>query len=282
MKTFKILSFFIASLFLLASCDKIESDENGNYVVFSGATGTWYDSDVELPAIQRAMVEKYTGVRCTNCPAADNVIHTALDKYDDKLIAIAVHSGRFGEPLNNEADLRTEDGTAWFEYFRIVNLPAAMVNRGRSGNSWDLFTPTSGFDDRIDAIVNQDAKVSMQIISAGEENGKYNVRIYLDYKDVVSSGQTLTVLVTEDDIHTTQRGQNTEYTDYAQNHVLRQVVTDTWGMEVSSDGMPGTKRMVMLSFELREECIPQNCHLVAFVSNKETREIINAAECVLQ
>jgi hypothetical protein len=51
---------------------------------------------------------------------------------------------------------------------------------------------------------------------------------------------------------------------------------------VVSEGFARTKRMVMLSFELREECIPQNCHLVAFVSNKETREIINAAECELQ
>lgn len=281
MKTIKFFSLLIASLLMFVSCDKIEVDETGNYVVFSGATGIWYNSELELPSIQRAMVEKYTGVRCSNCPAADNVIHTALDKYGDKLIAVAVHSGRFGDPLNGEEDLRTEEGNAWFEYFGIVGQPAAMVNRGRSGNAWDLFTPTSSFDDRIDAIVNQEAKVAMHLTSEWIEDNSYNATIYLDYKSPVPENQTLTLLVIEDGIITTQTGNGTQYTDYEQNHVLRQVVTDKWGMDVDTDGLPGTRRMVTLNFTIDDVNIPQNCHLVAFISNKETREILNVDECKL-
>ena len=281
MKTIKILSIFFAGLFLLASCDKIEADANGNYVVFSGNTGTWYDSDIELPATQRAIVEKYTGVRCTNCPTADIVINTALGKYGESLMAIAVHSGRFGEPLNNEQDLRTEEGTSWFEYFGITAQPSALVNRAHSGSSWDIFTPTSGFDDRIDAIVNRSAQVAVQVQSQRNSGNIYSAEIYLDYKEDLTVAQTLTLLIIEDSIFTTQRGQGEEFDNYAQNHVLRQVVTNEWGMDIDATGTKGTRRFVSLNFDLREDCIPQHCHLIAFVSNKETREIINAAECHL-
>lgn len=281
MKTIKILSIFFAGLFLLASCDKIEADANGNYVVFSGNTGTWYDSDIELPATQRAIVEKYTGVRCTKCPTADIVINTALGKYGESLMAIAVHSGRFGEPLNNEQDLRTEEGTSWFEYFGITAQPSALVNRAHSGSSWDIFTPTSGFDDRIDAIVNRSAQVAVQVQSQRNSGNNYSAEIYLDYKEDLTVAQTLTLLIIEDSIRTTQRGQGEEFDNYAQNHVLRQVVTNEWGMDIDATGTKGARRFVSLNFDLREDCIPQHCHLIAFVSNKETREIINAAECHL-
>lgn len=282
MKAIKIFSFLLAGLLLFASCDKIEADDSGIYIVFGGSTGTWYDSDLELPATQRALVEKYTGVRCINCPAADVVINTALEKYGEQLLAIAVHSGRFGEPLNGEQDLRTEEGTAWFEYFGVTAQPSAMVNRAHSGSAWDLFTPTSSFDDRVDAVVNNSAQVAVRVQSQLNSGSNYSAEVYVDYKEAYTEEQTLTLLVIEDSILTTQKGQGEEFEDYVQNHVLRQVVTNEWGMDVNADGNSGTRRFVSLSFDLRDDCNPEHCHLIAFVSNKETREIINAAECHLQ
>lgn len=282
MKKTHIFPILLAAFVMLASCDKIEADQNGNYVVFGGNTGTWYDSDLELPATQRALVEKYTGVRCVNCPSADVVINTALGKYGQALMAVAVHSGRFGEPLNSDPDLRTEAGTAWFDYFGVTAQPSAMVNRARSASAWDLFTPTSGFDDRIDAVINDPAKVAVKVLSRHNTGRNYSADIYLDYKEDYTADQTLTLLVIEDSIFTTQRSQGEEYANYAQNHVLRQVVTNEWGMDVDADGKSGTRRFVSLDFDLREDCNPGHCHLIAFVSNKQTREIVNAAECQLQ
>jgi len=282
MRTTKILSLLFAGLLCFASCDKIEADADGNYVLFGGSTGTWYDSDLELPATQRALVEKYTGVRCVNCPAADQVINTALSKYGESLLAVAVHSGRFGEPLNGEQDLRTDEGTAWYEFFGIVGQPAAMVNRTVSGSSWDLFTPTSSFDDRIDAILNTNTKVAVKVQSHANNASNYTAEVYIDFKENVDYNLSLTLLVIEDSILTTQKGQGEEFENYAQNHVLRQMITNEWGMDVDANGLMGTRRFVNIEFDLRDVCVPENCHLVAFISNKDTREIVNAAECHLQ
>lgn len=274
----KRISFILSSLLLLslASCDKIDSDK---YIVFAGANGTWYDSEMEIPSAQRAFIEKYTGVRCVNCPMADEAIHAAAGKYGDALVVAAIHAANnFGKPLGNDPDLRTEKGNIWFnEFIGSLGLPAAMINR----NYDDIFTPTSGLDDRIEAIIAQPSRINMLITSSVEES-KYVAEVHLGFAQDVPEELSLTVLVVEDKIYTTQMKQGEgEIENYEQNHVLRDIITDAWGIDVDANGQQGTKRMVRLNFELRSDCIPENCHLVAFVSDKATRKIINAAQCDL-
>lgn len=274
----KRISFILSSLLLLslASCDKIDSDK---YIVFAGANGTWYDSEMEIPSAQRAFIEKYTGVRCVNCPMADEAIHAAAGKYGDALVVAAIHAANnFGKPLGNDPDLRTEKGNIWFnEFIGSLGLPAAMINR----NYDDIFTPTSGLDDRIEAIIAQPSRINMLITSSVEES-KYVAEVHLGFAQDVPEELSLTVLVIEDTIYTTQMKQGEgEIENYEQNHVLRDIITDAWGIDVDANGQQGTKRMVRLNFELRSDCVPENCHLVAFVSDKATRKIINAAQCDL-
>lgn len=274
----KRISFILSSLLLLslASCDKIDSDK---YIVFAGANGTWYDSEMEIPSAQRAFIEKYTGVRCVNCPMADEAIHAAAGKYGDALVVAAIHAANnFGKPLGNDPDLRTEKGNIWFnEFIGSLGLPATMINR----NYDDIFTPTSGLDDRIEAIIAQPSRINMLITSSVEES-KYVAEVHLGFAQDVPEELSLTVLVVEDKIYTTQMKQGEgEIENYEQNHVLRDIITDAWGIDVDANGQQGTKRMVRLNFELRSDCVPENCHLVAFVSDKATRKIINAAQCDL-
>ena len=274
----KRISFILSSLLLLslASCDKIDSDK---YIVFAGANGTWYDSEMEIPSAQRAFIEKYTGVRCVNCPMADEAIHAAAGKYGDALVVAAIHAANnFGKPLGNDPDLRTEKGNIWFnEFIGSLGLPAAMINR----NYDDIFTPTSGLDDRIEAIIAQPSRINMLITSSVEES-KYVAEVHLGFAQDVPEELSLTVLVVKDKIYTTQMKQGEgEIENYEQNHVLRDIITDAWGIDVDANGQQGTKRMVRLNFELRSDCVPENCHLVAFVSDKATRKIINAAQCDL-
>ncbi len=256
------------------SCDKIEKDQ---YLIESGVYGEWIESNASIPKVQRAMVEKYTGVRCVNCPAADEIIHAALEQYNGKLIAVAIHSGVFGRPLGNDPDLRTEDGTQWYETLvgTSTGLPAALVNRG------ELFNPLAGVTDRIDPIVNSSPKVTMLVESEdlGEE---FFSDIYVGFEQNIAEELTLTLLLYEDSIHTTQSiagGGNIE--DYVQNHVLRKVYTDIWGLSVDVARTKGKQYFIRLNLSLPAGCVKDNCHLVAFIAEKESHKILNVAECKL-
>lgn len=282
MKTIKLISFFAAALLCFVSCDKIDSDK---YVVFAGSNGEWYDSQEDIPNVQRAFVEKYTGVRCVNCPFADDIIHASSEKYGDNLVVVAVHApNNFGKPLGNDPDLRTEKGGTWYNAFFSVSqgLPCALLNRADGTGNLDVITPTASFDDKIDAALAQSPKVNM-MMSSSKEGDKYAVDVHLGFAQTVSDELTLTVLVIEDKIYVTQmKTGEGEIENYEQNHVLRDIITDAWGIDVDANGNAGTKRKVRLTYELRSDCNPDNCHLIAFVSDKATKKVLNAAECELR
>lgn len=276
MKKSVILSAIVAALIgVTVSCDKIPENE---YIIPAGASGEWHQSSVSIPTTQRAFVEKYTGVRCTNCPKADEVLHSAAEKYGDRLVVVAVHSGVFGNPFSGEPDLRIEDGMAWFDYFGIRGQPSALVNRGKVSGAWDIFSPINNFDDRIDAAVGVSPKVAMMVKS----NENKFADIHMRFDETIEEPLTLTVLLTEDKIYTTQSSMSEgQISDYEQNHVLRALITDTWGFDVNHATTGGTQAMVQFLYELPEVCNAENCHLVAFLSYKDSREIINSAQCDL-
>lgn len=281
MKHISKILLLAASMTLFAACDKIDEDE---YVIFSGASGNWYESTAVIPHVQRAFLEKYTGVRCINCPKADEVIHAAADKYGDSLVTVAVHSrsNGFGRPLGNDPSLCTEDGDSWYDYFGINAQPSAIINRARTGNTWDLFTPTSNFDDRIAASIRTSPKVAVMVQSGSASDKQYYSDIHIEFLDNFNEDLTLTLLVTEDKIYTHQsKAGEGEVENYEQNHVLRTCVTNLWGLPVERDKTTGTKSMIRLTYSLPENCNPSNCHVVAFVSYQNSRQIINSAESQL-
>ena len=228
MKRYFLYTLLGAMMVTMASCDKIDKDR---YLVPSGQTGEWFVSNKNISKDQRAMVEKYTGVRCVNCPEADNVIHASSERYGDKLITVAIHSGNFGRPLGSDPDLRTESGSIWYEHFvgTSAGLPAAMVNRG------ELFNPLAGVDDKIEAVVSQSPKVVMDIENSGDK--------LIPIADMV--------------------------------------YTDVWGLPIEVSKEAGKKYFIRFYVTIPEGSVKENCHMVAFVSNKATREILNVAQCNL-
>lgn len=279
MKHIASLLLLAAGLMAFTSCDKIDEDE---YLTFAGASGTWYESTADIPHVQRAFVEKYTGVRCVNCPKADEIIHAAAEKYGDSLVTVAVHarSNGFGRPLSGDPSLCTEVGDTWYDYFGISPQPAAMINRARSGNAWDLFTPTSNFDDRINSVIRTTPPIAIMVqgTMADEHNSIY-ANVHIEFLESFTEDLTLTVLVTEDKIYTHQsKAGEGEIENYEQNHVLRTTVTDLWGLPVEWDKTAGKKAMIRLLYTLPENFNLENCHVVAFVSYRDSRQIINSAE----
>lgn len=279
-RLYKILTIMLVGGLLFGACDKIEENE---YIVFSGAAGTWYDGDGVADHSQRVFLEKYTGVRCTNCPRADEAIAAAQTAYDSKLIAVAIHdSSVFTSPYSNSPDLRTDDGDAWSKalgVFSAGSYPAAIMSRTPAATGWEIFTPTSGIESRADAILAQPATIAIAVQSTLEDS-TVAIGVDLEFLTDVSGDLTLTLLLMEDGIVATQvQPDGTRETDYVHNHVLRDVITDIWGLDVEADGMSGTKRYVMVSYKPNADWNLSNCHIVAFVSDKATKQVLNVAEC---
>lgn len=269
--------------FGLTSCDKIDDNE---YTIFAGEVGTWYDDNdiVEIIPTQRVLVEKYTGVRCVNCPDADEIIHSALQRYGEKLIAVAVHpeGSNFAIPFSGEPDLRTADGREWNDFFGFNSYPRALLNR-----KGENFLPTSNFDGRIDELLNVPAQVGIAVkCERTNSENPLSITVRLSFLQTVSDDLNVTLLISEDSILTTQTiPDGSHQPNYAQNHVLRDVITDVWGDQVDKgdkNGAAGSRRMAQYSYTPNTDWKLENCHIVAFVSKRDTKEILNVAECNVQ
>ena len=271
---------------MLASCDKIAPED---YIVYSGATGEWVDGNGVSDKTQRAFIEKYTGVRCPNCPSADTAIANALSQYGGRLIAVAVHdSCNLAIPYGGQPDLRCADGHAWsmrLGVFAAAQYPSGLVSRSKAGSgSYDLFTPTSGIEDRVSAVLGQSAKVA--VAAAAKQAGEaITIDVDIEYLEQVEQPLTLTLFIMEDGITAMQiqPDMHTKDSNYVHNHVLRDVITDVWGVDIDAAGTAGTKRRATFSYTPTSEVWDMSkCHIVALVSEKESLRVVNAAECEVE
>lgn len=277
----KILRYTILSLLAcitpMASCDKIQ---DGQRTIFAGAAGKWVDGQGVEDHSQRIFLEKYTGPRCPNCPRADKVIAEALTKYNGTLIAVSVHdSSYFGKPYGSALDLRTADGNIWSSFFglRDAEKPIALINRNKAGEAFTQYQPASNMDSYFDTELYRSATIAIDA-RATMENGTMNIDVNLEFLQDVALPLTLTALIIEDGLITTQNDNGNMDTAYVNNHILRDVITDVWGVDVDADGKAGTKRFVRFTYQPSGDLKLENCHIVAFVSDKASRHILNTAE----
>ena len=276
-KVFNYILLGSAFLFLFAACDKIEENE---YVVFAGAAGSWYDDSETVDATQRAFIEKYTGCRCKNCPTADSVIHEAQQHYGSRLVAVAVHpkGSNYTIPFTGEPDLGSEDGKIWNDAHGFNSYPQALINR-----NGDAFVPITNFDSRIETALAATPQVGVAVECSNIDTDSLTITVHLSFLTQVDADLNLTLLISEDGIATTQKmPDGSDSVNYMQNHVLRDVITDTWGTPVekgSANGAAGSRRMAQFTYRPDEGWNIDRCHIVAFVSNRDSKEILNVAEC---
>ncbi len=276
-----VLSLLTLVALLFTACDKIEEDQ---YIIYSGASGEWVDGNGVSDHTQRALIEKYTGVRCLNCPTAEDAINAAVAQYGGKLLAVAIHdSSTFTRPYPNNPDLRTATGNTWSKFFGVFDAgqyPVALVNRTPGASGWDLFNPISGINSYVDPIVNSEATIAIEV-SATEAEGLISTTVNLEFLENVGDNLNLTLFIIEDNINATQLMPDSEKNEsYIHNHLFREVITDVWGTQIDCTGAKGEKKMTTIDYQVaNSEWIIANCHIVAFVSNRDTRQIVNVAEC---
>lgn len=275
-RLFNIVAIALATIVALASCDKIENDD---YLIFSGSTGTWYDGFGVEDHTQRVFVEKYTGVRCANCPDMETKISNFQNTDGDRIVAVSIHAGGMANPYTGYEDLRTTVGEDWNNFFGISEYPSAMLNRSKNGGVFDIYG-LGNIESGIDmALTNTDTKIAMSMdLNYDAQNRTATITSNIEFLQDIEEGLTLTLLIMEDGIIGKQSTSEGVIDNYVFNHVFRNTITDLWGMDVDADGKTGTCRLVELSYTVPAEYVAENCHIVGFISNKDTKEIIQCAE----
>jgi hypothetical protein len=274
MKRAIMLMAGLAAMVWIISCDKLDEP----YAVKKEG------GDTSTTMKRKVLLEDYTGHKCVNCPSAAKAAHTIEAASNEGLVIIAVHAGFFATPGTAPftADYRTAAGNDWNTEFGINAWPAGLINRTPYEGALVLYD-YGQWGNAINAQMElpQEANIG---ISSDFDAGSRLLEITLETKFLAGLEGTynLTVCITEDSIIGPQKNSDTlvgtvpVIENYIFMDLLRATINGTWGEEITSSVDTTVTYTRSYNFTMDAAWIPKNCHVVAFVSRADSKNIIQA------
>lgn len=272
-----LLSF--ALLFCLLACT-----ENKPIIPCLSCEGTSTPLNPET-IVKKVLMEEFTGVRCVNCPQAkleiDNLQSDAL--FGKDFIAVSFHAGFFSRPYNNSInDYRTDQGNDILEFLdQPIGFPSGVINRKQFSGEDDLqieaFATWGGF---VSQELEEAALISLDLETTyNASNRILNVSVDITPIQNISEALNLSLLITEDDIVDVQLTPDGIIEDYAQSHVFRTMLTNTFGNPINEALVANQSISSIFSFTLPNEWVAENCNVIAFVHQAaQGKEVLQAEE----
>jgi len=242
-----------------------------------------------ISSVQRVLLEDYTGWKCTNCPIAAVVAADLATKYPDQLVVMAVHCGSFAVPnvANNNLDFRTNYGEQWYKEFGLTSFPAGLINRTKGSSGYYIAN-----NDWESKVTEEMVKTHLMDINLGVAYRSQTNKILVSTQNVflqdVSFPTLINVVVVESGLVGVQANENSTYgttpliKDYVFNHVLRKNGLVDYSLS-SLAVSKGTKlnKNYLLSVDSDIKNI-NNCKVIVFVTNANTKEVVQVNEIAIK
>lgn len=241
------------------------------------------------PQNRNVLIEEFTGRNCGYCPDGHRIANLIVANNPGRVWAVNIHAGGYS-PVTYP-NMNTNDGTAITSGFGIGGFPAGHVNRSTAEdlgrNQWESHTNTQ---------LAQQAEVNVAgfvTLNHATRTAEITVEVYYTANSSQSTNY-LTIMMLQDSILGSQSGNYYNPSQmlngqYVHQHVLRDVVTSTWGDEISPT-TAGTLITKNYTYQIPESIgVPNgvevdlnNILFLAFVSEKydgtPTRPILNVCE----
>lgn len=229
------------------------------------------------------LVEEFTGLYCANCPAAHQKIKDLQAEYPNQIIPVAIHAGYTARPYQSW-DYRTVGGNAIHDWVIPQGNPSANINRkyientgaytAQSPNTW------AGY---IAEEICKSPDVSINLTPIYDEvTREINLTVNVAPLNTVKMKKNvhLSILITESNIIAPQESSTGWDNNYVHNYMLRDFITDTWGVKIQEEGETIMPYQSTFNYSLPTDWDENNCEIVAFVHYYEgdERYILQAAK----
>ncbi len=238
--------------------------------------------------IKKVLMEEFTGVRCVNCPQAKIEIENLQSDnlFGEKFIAVSYHAGFFARPYNNSKnDYRTDQGDVLIEFLdQPIGFPSGVINRKLFSGEGDLqieaFATWGGF---VGQELEETAIMFLDLETTyNASNRVLNVSVGITPTQNISDDLNLSILITEDDIVDVQLTPEGIVEAYAQTHVFRTMITNTFGDPITDVLVANQSTSDIYSFTLPNEWVAEKCKVVAFVHHAtDSKEVLQVEEVAI-
>lgn len=271
---FSKLALGAVALFALGAtgCDNI--DENDRYIDYDRG-----------PTTKVVVLWKFTGQRCIYCPGGDVVINEIHTANPDNFIAVGLHpeNDNFTRPLHG-LDLTCPAATAYKEYYKPQTFPYAIVDgnsnmKGSESTEWRTFVNACLKDPKTEKPIYPAAEIALQT-QYDKDNRSVTIDYSILFKEAVTQACNIQLWIIENGIVGSQLMSNGKPNkEYVHNHVLRAAVNGNWGEEIGKDFQPTTAASGTATYTLKDNWKAENCQVVAFIFNANTKKIYQGAIC---
>ncbi len=249
--------------------------------------------------VKKILIEDFTGHTCGNCPKAAKELYEIDSIYPGIIIGLGLHVGGYAAPTPGyngsaltafTADYRTSVGDLYDATFGASDfgLPQGMFNRKDYNNStYSHLKFYPGWKSYIAGIIADLSILDLQITSDyTTSTRKICAAVRDSFLTTMSGTYNLVVLLTQDSIIDWQDYIGVNKPDYVHRHVLRDAITPSgaWGELIASGTIAaGAKKIKRFAYTIPANykgvpCDVTKCHLIAFVYNTSTYEIIQSEE----
>lgn len=282
MKKIIITLFAILPLIFL-SCDNFKEDE---YIIVPEGETTDSTPITKTQDYQAVLLEDYTGWMCVNCPAAASLINDLTTKYGEKLVAMSVHAGSFAKPgsSNHNLDFRTSYGNEWNTDFGISAYPVGLINRVINSGSSRVFQKDD-WDNEIEMLLSSSTHYLNINLGAkiDEQNNRFVISTKFDFVNNVDFSTLVSVVILEDSIVGVQLNSSSTYGNVPEidNYVFRHVLRTNGRIDLplrTESINRGESINKNYYINIDSSWQKKNCKAVVFVTNANTKEIIQVNE----
>lgn len=236
--------------------------------------------DADYVMHKNVLLENYQGVRCVNCPSANELAIDLQDKYDGRLIVLGVHAGALATapPNTSFPDFKTEEGEQWLNYFGVVATPSGMVNRKYIDGISVI--PATSWEEIVVEVFQDTPIVGMAAqLNYDKESRVLEADIKIKSIEKITEQCQLTICVVEDNIVGSQYTPQGIDSEYVHRNVFRQTINGEWGEELNLGNVNiGDEITRSYTVTLNDKYNANECYMVAYVSNATSKEVLQVIQ----
>ncbi len=218
--------------------------------------------------------EEFTDTECTYCPGAAEALDSLYETYPNNVAIIAYHGGFSGnDPFDNSY------ASARRSYYGISGYPTCIFGGDRkqvggaaAGSDWSGVY--NGYEQKYLAERQEYTPLSLDIVWT--ENGStINATATVTYNAVI----TLKNLYIRWALCESHIAYNWETSMDSLHFVERLMIPDANGTKVWENDYPadvGTEVNNTVNFDIPDGVVKENCELIAFVQNDDSKEVLVA------
>jgi hypothetical protein len=241
------------------------------------------------PTKKKAVLEEFTGVRCTACPSGHATIDGIKSTYGDEFIVVGLHptNSSYTPPHPGDENLSRSFCDAFYTNPYYGNgdgrvMPSGHMNRRKYSGSRKL--GASSWSSKVAEIIQEDSPVNVAVLSdLDTATNSLDINIEIYYTDNMPNENLISVYLAESNIFTTQTGANPT-TNYQQKHVFREAIhlnQSQWGESLGNSFSAGDFIQKSYTFNLTPfNYDVDHSEIIVVLTDAATDEIITGAQTI--